>query len=491
MKRILSAGIPLRVFAVLALLALALLLAPMLKAAQYDVPSADDYSNGIVTYRALKETGSVLQMLKAAWNRVYDLWFTWQGTFSAIFLFTLNPMIFGEQYYAIGPWLILGMLLAGIFFLTFTVWTRFYGAERSESCIIAVIWAVLCTQFLPKASQGIYWYTGAVYYTFFFGLSAIACAVLLRYILRDENDRGTGKLIVSALLLLFIGGGNLVTGLLMTVLLVSMELLLIFLKRDDWKKLLFPCLCYALSFGLNVAAPGNAERQVFFAQPGMLEAVFLSFREVIRSFGEWFSLPVIALLVLSVPVLWRAASRTGRQFRFPGLVSLYSFCLVGVMFYPPIYAMTEGSLKNLGRITNIIFFGMLFLVLFNLFYWIGWLIRKQILPDRLFPAAAGNRYSLVFLAACLVIFSLGMTGIKWFDTTSISAFRSYRSGQMGNYRHTYKLRLEILKDPEVEDAVLKRFPYRPYVLFYQELSTDPAENGPVAEWYGKNSVVIQ
>ena len=491
MKRILSAGISLKVFSILALLALVVLLVPMLKAAQYDVPSADDYSNGLPTFRAWAETGSLAEVFKAGWERVYSLYFDWQGTFSAIFLFTLNPMIFGERYYMIGPWLILGILLLGIFTLTFAVWSGLFGASKKESTIIASVWSVLCTQFLPRASQGIYWYTGAVYYTFFFGLTLAACALLLRFILRKENDRGIGKLTAAGLLLFFIGGGNLVSGLTMTVLLITMELLLMLLKKSDWKPLLIPVLCFAVSFGINVAAPGNGKRQGYFIQPGMFESVTGSFRESLYYFLEWFTLPVIALTVLLIPVLWHAASKTGRRFVFPGLVSLYSVCLSGVMFFPPIYAMGEGSLKSLGRITNIIFFGVLFLVIFNLFYWIGWLVQKGMLPECLFPCAGKGKYSLVYLAVVLLVFGFGMTRIKWFDTTSISAFSTYRSGMMGNYWHVYKLRLEILKDPEVKDAVLKRFPHRPYVLFYQELSENPKENSMIAEWYGKDSVIIQ
>ena len=161
------------------------------------------------------------------------------------------------------------------------------------------------------------------------------------------------------------------------------------------------------------------------------------------------------------------------------------------MFYPPIYAMTEHNLDHLGRIINIIFFGMMFLVVFNLFYWIGWLTQKEILPEKLFPAAGKGKFSLIYLLVMMLIFGFGMTRIKWYDTTSISAFRSYRSGEMGNYWYTYKKRVEILKDPEVKDAVLKRFPYRPYVLFYMELSTNPDGNRQVAVWYGKNTVIIQ
>ena len=309
--------------------------------------------------------------------------------------------------------------------------------------------------------------------------------------MRKEGERGTGRLITASLLFLIVGGGNLVTGLTTAVVLVSMEAFLLWKKRSDWKPMLIPVFCYMVSFGLNVAAPGNSARQTYFAQPGLLEAVWLSFREAVLSLGKWFSIPVWALILALIPVLWRIAVHTKIRFEYPLLVTVYSICLTAVMFYPPIYAMTEHNLDHLGRITNIIFFGMLFLAIFNLFYWIGRLIQKDSLPERFFPAAGRGSYSMVFLLLMLMIFALGMTQIKWYDTTSISAFRSYRSTEMGNYWHTYKQRLEILKDPSVEDAVLKRFPYRPYVLFYMELSEYPEPNAPVASWYEKNTVVIR
>ena len=161
------------------------------------------------------------------------------------------------------------------------------------------------------------------------------------------------------------------------------------------------------------------------------------------------------------------------------------------MLYPPIYAMTDYHLELVGRIINVIYFGMVFLAVFNIYYWMGWLIRRGKLPERFFPAARNGRYSLIWLAAVLAVFCFGMTRIQWFDTTSVSAFRSYRSGEMGNYYHTYKQRLAVLRDPEVKDAVLKRFPYRPYVLFHREMSVNASGNTIVADWYEKDSVVVK
>lgn len=488
-NRMRKKGISFKVIAVLSILALFLLLIPMLNAAKYNVPSEDDYPNGLQTHFVWEATHSLTEVAKVAWDRVYDLYFSWQGTFSAIFLFTLNPMIFGEQYYQIGAWLILGMLIAGIFSLTITVAKKIFGASSYESLIIAAVWTVICTQFLPRASQGFYWFTGAVYYTFFFGAASVAFSVLLSFLFRGKDDRGIGKLIAASILFFLIGGGNLVTGLTTMILLLSLELLLIFLRKSDWKLILIPVLSFGIGFGINVAAPGNFLRQKYFEQPGLIQSVFLSFQEAGKAFLKWFSLPVIAIILLLVPVFLKVASRTKFRFVFPGLITLYSICLTAVMFYPPIYAEGPGSLKSLSRLTNIIFYGMAGLVIINLFYWTGWLIQRGTVPEKWFPCAGNGRYSVIWLTAVLLVFGFGMTRIQWFDTTSISAFRSYRSGEMGNYMHTYKQQLAILKDPEIKDAVLKRFPCRPYVLYYREFSENAEENTVAANWYGKTSVI--
>ncbi|MBQ6342668.1 MAG: hypothetical protein IJI41_06075 [Anaerolineaceae bacterium] len=485
------AGIPKKIFSILALLALIFLLIPMLKAAQYNVPSADDYDFAFPAYKAWEQTRSVIEVIRTAWDNTLSVYKNWQGSFTAVFLFSTNPMLFGEQYYQLTTWIILGMLLFGIFYLTFNIWQAFFQADKYECLIIAVVWSVICTQFLPRSSQGFYWHNGSVYYTFFFGLSLCGYAIIVRYIVRRKNDKGIGKLLLSSLILFFIGGGNLVTGLTTSVLLVSMELLLIRLKNKNWKPLLIPTLLFSIAFGLNVSAPGNAVRQRFFGKPRLLESIFISFREACLWSVKWFSLPVICLILLLIPVMWMIIQRTKYQFPFPGLVTLYSVCLAAVMFYPPIYAETARTLPQLSRLTNIIFYAIIFLAIFNLFYWLGWLGQKGKIPEQLFRSAQVERYNFVFLVIILVCFCFGMTRIKWYDTTSISAFRSYRSGQMGNYWHTYELRLEILKDPEIKDAVLKRFPSRPYVLFYRELSEYPDGNATVASWYNKNSVVIR
>ena len=51
-------------------------------------------------------------------------------------------------------------------------------------------------------------------------------------------------------------------------------------------------------------------------------------------------------------------------------------------------------------------------------------------------------------------------------------------------------RLEILKDPEIKDALLRDFPKKPYVLFFDDITYDPEDwrNQNMSGYYHKDSV---
>ena len=87
--------------AVAALVLLAVLLVPMLMIAQYDVPINDDYSYGQNTVRVWNSTRDVAAVLKAALQMVRFVYYNWQGSYSAVFLMSLQPGIFGIQAFGV------------------------------------------------------------------------------------------------------------------------------------------------------------------------------------------------------------------------------------------------------------------------------------------------------------------------------------------------------------------------------------------------------
>jgi len=180
--------------------ALAAVIAPILLISGYNYPSADDWSHAAGTYKALSEGGGFFSVLKASFETVRYNYFHWEGRYANVFLASLQPGIWGEQYYSIVTWLMLGMLIFSELFLcrillyapctegapnanairqrechTYAGTSARHIAHRKSWLCIPVMIPPLLLQILycPFPDESFYWYTGSVNYTFIYGLSLI------------------------------------------------------------------------------------------------------------------------------------------------------------------------------------------------------------------------------------------------------------------------------------------------------------------------------
>lgn len=465
------------------LCALIAALAPMLIAAQYDAASADDLSFGARAHLAYADTGSVPAAIAAAAEEARIAYSTWQGSFSAIFLMALQPGVFAEGLYAATPWIMLISLALGVFLICRAVLAGLMTLPRECAYIAASVILILCTQLLPSPVQGFYWYNGAVYYTLFFGVTLAAAALGGRLVRRGGLWRGA----LLTALCAFIGGGNYVTALAAAIVCASALLLGIILRDRRYIRLIAPFAALLAALIISAAAPGNAVRQADYANtPGALGAIALSFINGARYCAEWMSLPLAASLVFLAPLIARAARRARFAFRLPGLVSAWSFCLLSAMFCPPLYAM-----NNVGdlRLTNIIFFAYVILCVFNLAYWLGWVVRRRgdMASDTPRAGVAVTALTAALFAGCCLI---SMRGGQCFS--AVSALSSLRTGEAAAYRAECAARWAILYDGDVTDVQLSPFSARPYILYYDDISDNAEDwrNLAAARFYDKSSVVL-
>lgn len=467
----------------LAVLALALALIPIFMMARYNVMSADDYSYGYHTHKAYLETGSIIKVLEGAVRTTRESYYDWQGTFSAIFLMSLQPGVFGEQMYVLSTYLMLLSLLAGIFSFCFALFSGLFGAEKSVSGIIAVLIALASTQLLPSPVQGFYWYNGSVYYTFFYGLFLICSALVLSFCVKG---RGIYKLVLASLLAAFIGGGNYVTALSGSVLAVSTVALLAVLKKPQWKAVLIPALALLVCFAISVAAPGNSLRQELHTGVGPVSAILLSLKWAAVKAAEWASLPMLGILLLMLPFAWHGAAESGFSFKLPGLVSLYSYGLFASMFCPHIYAM---GIVGPGRLENILYFAYVLIVTINIFYWCGWISCRK---SRQHKGGDGIRISVLCGAAALMLCCLAL-GAHSNSYTSYVAISPEHLEEAKVYYQVAQERLESLKDDSIKDVHLKAYPCLPYLLFFDDATTaaDEWQNQAMCSYYNKNYVVVE
>lgn len=454
-----------------------LLLIPMLILSAYDVPQADDFSYGFTVHDTVVDGGNFADVLRAVIYVVKYIYFNWQGTLSAIFLFSLQPGAFGEQYYPLVPFLMLFSLIGGIFVFVPAFFKYIFRSEKKTLPLItACIITIICTQFLPSPVQGFYWYNGSVYYTFFFSLSLILYSAIMRLICREKP----AVLLQAAVtcLCVIIAFSNYITALITLLILLSGILLMITAKEGRWKRLIIPFVFYTAAFYFNVTAPGNSIRQaITTARPGVLNSIRLSFEYAVEQLYNWNQPPVIALYILAVPVLWEMAGKTKYSFQRPWLVTLYSFCLFSAMNCPTFFAI---NYARDGRYENIRFYTMV-----NIFYVEGWLIKRFEIR-----AARQKGYRVSFLLGISLLFVFGYLFSET-KMSSISALYSLTSGQAKVYKSEFDERLPYLYDPELNDVRLPAFTYKPYLLFYEDIKPNPDDwvNGFMCLFYHKDSIM--
>ena len=77
------------------------------------------------------------------------------------------------------------------------------------------------------------------------------------------------------------------------------------------------------------------------------------------------------------------------------------------------------------------------------------------------------------------------------EITSATALKSIVYGEAKVYHEEIKAREKLYNDPEVKDVVVDEVTYRPELLYYGTLTTDPNDgrNLAMCEYYDKNSMV--
>ena len=471
---------------ILAAVLLLLLIAPIIYCGRFAVMAADDYSYGAKIHQSAVSGASGLAVLKAALYTVCETYATWQGTFSGIFLMGMSPAaLFGDGYYALTPLIMLLALIVGVYILSREVYCGLFGIGKSTSALISIYALILCTQLLPDARESFYWYNGAVYYTFMFGVSLAVYGCGVKY----ARIGGGLRLAVLCLGAVFLGGGNYVTALTSSVLACGAVAFLALRRNRRWKLFLFPTLLLLCSFAASIAAPGNLVRQsaTGIEHCGVMEAVLNSFKAGAVKCVQWFSLAVLGGLLAVSPLLWGSARRSSHSFRFPLLVTGFSYCLLSAMFCPHLYALDS---LGAGRLQNIIFFSYILLLIFNMFYWLGWVNKKYS------RSAAGEQDSVPVAAKALSLALAGVCCAAYIlsgnSLTSVVALNLARSEEAVIYLEATQERQALLNDSSLKDVLLKPYPTGPIFVYDDDISYDPDYwiNRDMSSYYGKDSVAL-
>ncbi len=417
-------------------------LIPIFMASIYDYPQADDWTYSWRTHLAWADTHSLLEVVKAVIDTVKDSYVNWQGTFSSIALMSLQPAIWGERFYALTPFIMIGMLTAGTLFFVRELFRKATGTEWLNVSMLVLIVTVQRMVCRPVA---FYWYNGAVHYVFMYSVGLLLAACLLKIVRRNRP----GVMVCACILAVILGGGNLVTALSGAVGFVTVVIWLFLSgKRKRIWGVLFPMACYFLAFAVNIAAPGNWVRQdAVGAQANPVMSILRSFYYGIEFPAmRWMDWTVLLLVLCLIPFAWKMAGKTEFSFPLPLLIMAYSYCFVSSMFTPLDFAAHS---VDIGRAQNIIFSAYILILALNVIYVTGWcrqhfrVALTNVHENRLCPFR--TFYFAVLAVIGLWCFLLSAVPSPEYFTSTL-AVHDMMDGSAQEYADTVEKNIEILKE---------------------------------------------
>ncbi|MBQ7766958.1 MAG: hypothetical protein IJ397_08955 [Lachnospiraceae bacterium] len=483
-----------------------LCLLPLLMIGKYNHPCADDFGYGYDAHVAWQSTHSVIETVKAAASTVRFMYYAWQGTFTSIFLMALTPMVFGEQYYAIVPFIMLGMLTASVLYLSKVLVCDILKGSKANSIILSVILLFMMIEEIYTPASAFFWYNAAIHYTFMQSVMFFMVAFVLRSATSKKTVISVISCVFATMCAFILSGGNYLNALIGMILLVSLFLLFTILFVWDKKKgkkespvksgfrrfylFLFPLVVYIYGFRISVIAPGNEVRGRSFEDTPALVAILRSFGSGFEFAGEWISLFTIVLLILALPAIWAITDKTKYRFRWPLLVIAFSFCLFCATFTSSHYGMAGPGLPRTFNNCKMLY---QLLLMINEVYLIGWLkVRlKESKKERL------KKFVLTHGVMFYIIVSVALAGVFLACDDKEAYYPSYASAKYMKqgfamyYHMQYLERITVMNGPETVVYVKEVAP-KLNVLYVDDVTTNPKDwrNEQYARWYGKEQVIL-
>lgn len=463
-------------------------LLPLLYMCRYVHATGDDYGYGAATHAAWSATHSLIEAFKASVGTIEKFYIGWQGTWSSILFFTLQPEVFMPGAYWIVPILMIGLTILGTSLVVYYLLVKKAGFPVTTFLIVdcSILFAIL--QFIPSTKSAIFWYNGTAHYIIPYFLAMVSIYCFLKFTDTYRRRYWLGAFLCMMLL----GGASYLAALLAPIVLFYILLFQV-KKRPKSLWLLIPLAVEGVGLTVSMLAPGNQVRggeELAFSVGKAAGTIVEAFKQGVFTAGSYIKekpLVFVMLILMTVFVAEEALRRERKFFfRYPLLFIVLMFCLYCAMFTPALYAGTDVS----GGVPNTIFQVFILTASASLIYTAGWAAGK------LRTRSSGGKLYLRFrcwvtapvILICLVVLIICRSGIR--EMTAVQCISYVRSGQAEDYRIQMEERLELLLDDTLKEVYLPEINQDQGPLMHMEVMPDPEEwtNRVTAEFYGKDKI---
>lgn len=472
---------------------LILSLLPLLVLGRYNVMCIDDYDYGRRVHDVFLATESFGASVQEAWRQNLDFYRDWQGTYVSCFLMAMCPMNFHYQIAWVVPILMIGMFASSSFVLGRHILVRWLGCEKAGASFAMALLLFMFYQVMEAPFEGIYWYNGATHYILMQSVWFFLLTLLSGSFWAKNKGRAYAYCAAAVVCSVIVGGGNLITGLQAEILMAALAGYVFWKNRNKIIYVIIPFLTGTAGFLVNILAPGNARRAGLDVDEGYgaVKAVILSFYHMAVFAIRWTPAFVIIVWLALLPLLWKMAKASKRDFSHPVWVTAGAYCVLSAMFTPTLYAV---GMAGLSRVDNIIQMTYYMAALLVTTYWLGYFSHRTDMAEDgaaqafgVFLEQAGKRMSVVCLLLLMAVWVLTADKNTY---TSISALRSLAKGEAEIFYEEAMERYALYTDEDLEEVAVAPYSAKPHLFSFDDLSEDPGNwlNLAVSNYYHKSSV---
>ncbi len=486
---------------------------PMLVIGFYNWPAVDDFSMSRDAHRYFADTGNVIGTVGAAFVAGIDHYMTWVGYFFSDIVSSLSPSVFGERLSCLVVFIVLGMLTFGVIYFFDALFCRMLGVDKYMTRSLSMITLLVTVQSMEKGftrTEAFYWFSGAINYTFMFGMGLFWAGLLIRAVFDSDSAGRKRKLIWACIWGFCLGGANYMTALTLAVISALLILSVILVKRnivefeikdvkqkESLERIWIPALFNLLGLAVSALAPGNKVRMS--ADNGMnpiktiFTSIYYGYDLCLNDLMRW---EVVVCFVMLIPICFKASEKIRVKLRHPFIFAITAFAFVCLGFAPPLFAV--GNI-GAGRIHAAIWAQFVVVMVIVIFYFTAWM--RQIVISKFKDGAYKEEdgvmsYQLSFMVwLCVIFMGIGSALCVYVDNyyfCGTSAITDLLNNSASGYLAENEARLEILLDENITDAKLPARVNQPELITYYDVTTDSGDwfNTIVATYYGKKSVTL-
>lgn len=462
---------------------------------KYLHPFADDYAYGYAAYHEWLKSHSLTNCLQAAWNMSAITYNTWQGSYTACFLMSIQPGIFGM--YWITPIILIISIVLSTYLLAYILMRKILRTSIENFLFVSTMFVLINIQLIHSPYDAFYWYNGAIYYTLYYSFSLILCSLIITYYQCSKGWIRNMVITATISVCIFIGGGNIISGFVTG--LVFFTAIIIFIA----KKKSVPVFCVAtltvfgIAFAFNIFAPGNAfrieEQKITNPEytPNILKALCTSLLRGGNYFVKTMSSIVPLAFIAISPKLYKIAKESKFKFSHPWICISLSSLIYWLMFFPHNYA-TDYVGPN--RVRNIYSLVLYWIILIDVFYLLGATARQKYktklikilskTPTKHKTACTRLYYSYIITVLILIVAT---------NKSTTNQALHLLSGTIQKSDKEMKEREQYLKESKCKTIVLKPLRIKLPSDAFSDAKTSPHHwiNEAIASYYDKKIVVTK